>query len=54
MDFELKLKLWVCCSKQCRHINQNNRLWEVPVEEFDTVIDTDIKGTTNVERMVED
>ncbi|XP_057978143.1 NADPH-dependent pterin aldehyde reductase [Malania oleifera] len=31
-------------------INQNNRLWEVPAEEFDTVIDTNLKGTTNILR----
>lgn len=31
-------------------INRNNRLWEVPEEEFDTVIDTNIKGTANVMR----
>ncbi|KAF8412007.1 hypothetical protein HHK36_004566 [Tetracentron sinense] len=31
-------------------INQNNKIWEVPVEEFDTVIDTNIKGTANVLR----
>ncbi|KAK6139525.1 hypothetical protein DH2020_026725 [Rehmannia glutinosa] len=31
-------------------INRNNRIWEVPVDEFDTVIDTNIKGTTNVLR----
>lgn len=31
-------------------INRNNKLWEVPVEEFDTVIDTNVKGTANVLR----
>ncbi|KAK4254483.1 hypothetical protein QN277_009861 [Acacia crassicarpa] len=31
-------------------INRNNKLWEVPVEEFDNVIDTNLKGTTNVLR----
>ncbi|CAA0814160.1 NADPH-dependent pterin aldehyde reductase [Striga hermonthica] len=31
-------------------INRNNRLWEVPPDEFDTVIDTNIKGTANVLR----
>lgn len=31
-------------------INKNNRLWEVPAEEFDTVIDTNIKGIANVMR----
>ncbi|KAL6517817.1 hypothetical protein OROMI_033518 [Orobanche minor] len=31
-------------------INRNNRIWEVPVDEFDTVIDTNIKGTANVLR----
>ncbi|OMO86339.1 Short-chain dehydrogenase/reductase SDR [Corchorus capsularis] len=31
-------------------INKNNRLWEVPVEEFDTVIDTNVKGVANVMR----
>lgn len=31
-------------------INRNNKIWEVPEEEFDTVIDTNIKGTTNVLR----
>ncbi|XVF86149.1 hypothetical protein PTKIN_Ptkin18bG0017200 [Pterospermum kingtungense] len=31
-------------------INKNNRLWEVPVEEFDAVIDTNVKGIANVMR----
>ncbi|GFP84783.1 NADPH-dependent pterin aldehyde reductase [Phtheirospermum japonicum] len=31
-------------------INKNNRIWEVPADEFDTVIDTNIKGTANVLR----
>ena len=31
-------------------INRNNRLWEVPVEEFDAVIDTNIKGIANMLR----
>lgn len=31
-------------------INRNNKLWEVPAEEFDSVIDTNIKGTANVLR----
>lgn len=31
-------------------INRNNKIWEVPEDEFDTVIDTNIKGTTNVLR----
>lgn len=31
-------------------INQNNKIWEVPVEEFDTVIDTNIKGVANMLR----
>nr|CAN82350.1 hypothetical protein VITISV_019435 [Vitis vinifera] len=31
-------------------INRNNRIWEVPEEEFDTVIDTNVKGTANVMR----
>ncbi|KAM7482008.1 hypothetical protein LguiB_006591 [Lonicera macranthoides] len=31
-------------------INQNNKIWEVPVEEFDTVIDTNIKGIANMLR----
>lgn len=31
-------------------INQNNRIWEVPKEEFDTVIDTNVKGLANVLR----
>ncbi|XP_042492822.1 NADPH-dependent pterin aldehyde reductase [Macadamia integrifolia] len=31
-------------------INRNNKLWEVPVEEFDTVIDTNIKGIANILR----
>ncbi|KAK4480249.1 hypothetical protein RD792_013314 [Penstemon davidsonii] len=31
-------------------INRNNRIWEVPVDEFDTVIDINIKGTANVLR----
>ncbi|KAL7237900.1 hypothetical protein ACSBR2_004075 [Camellia fascicularis] len=31
-------------------INRNNRIWEVPVEEFDAVIDTNIKGVANMLR----
>ncbi|CAL1353104.1 unnamed protein product [Linum trigynum] len=31
-------------------INQNNKIWEVPQEEFDAVIDTNVKGATNVLR----
>ncbi|XAR49306.1 3-oxoacyl-[acyl-carrier-protein] reductase [Bertholletia excelsa] len=31
-------------------INRNNRIWEVPVEEFDAVIDTNIKGIANLLR----
>ncbi|KAK3037755.1 hypothetical protein RJ639_031126 [Escallonia herrerae] len=31
-------------------INRNNRIWEVPVEEFDAVIDTNIKGIANMLR----
>uniref|UniRef100_A0A803MTF2 NADPH-dependent pterin aldehyde reductase n=2 Tax=Chenopodium quinoa TaxID=63459 RepID=A0A803MTF2_CHEQI len=31
-------------------INKNNILWEVPAEEFDTVIDTNVKGVANMLR----
>ncbi|KAJ9159077.1 hypothetical protein P3X46_024608 [Hevea brasiliensis] len=31
-------------------INRNNKIWEVPVEEFDAVIDTNVKGIANVLR----
>ncbi|GMH05551.1 hypothetical protein Nepgr_007391 [Nepenthes gracilis] len=31
-------------------INKNNNIWEVPVEEFDNVIDTNVKGIANVLR----
>jgi NAD(P)-dependent dehydrogenase (short-subunit alcohol dehydrogenase family) len=31
-------------------INKNNKTWSVPAEEFDTVVDTNIKGTANVLR----
>ncbi|CAN6584652.1 unnamed protein product [Malus baccata var. baccata] len=31
-------------------INDNKKLWEVPVEEFDNVIDTNVKGVANVLR----
>ncbi|KAL0422206.1 UNVERIFIED_CONTAM: NADPH-dependent pterin aldehyde reductase [Sesamum latifolium] len=31
-------------------INRNNNIWEVPVDEFDAVIDTNIKGIANVLR----
>ncbi|CAI9765286.1 unnamed protein product [Fraxinus pennsylvanica] len=31
-------------------INRNNRIWEVPVDEFDAVIDTNIKGIANMLR----
>ncbi|KAL4574539.1 hypothetical protein LXL04_021372 [Taraxacum kok-saghyz] len=29
-------------------INKNNRLWEVPEEEFNAVIDTNLKGVANI------
>ncbi|KAJ9174790.1 hypothetical protein P3X46_013397 [Hevea brasiliensis] len=31
-------------------INRNNKIWEVPEEEFDAVIDTNVKGIANVLR----
>ncbi|OAY63789.1 NADPH-dependent pterin aldehyde reductase [Ananas comosus] len=31
-------------------INKNNKIWLVPAEEFDMVVDTNIKGTTNILR----
>lgn len=31
-------------------INKNNKIWEVPAEEFDAVMDTNVKGTANVLR----
>ncbi|GKV31609.1 hypothetical protein SLEP1_g40286 [Rubroshorea leprosula] len=31
-------------------INKNNKIWDVPAEEFDTVIDTNVKGIANVLR----
>ncbi|CAK9177241.1 unnamed protein product [Ilex paraguariensis] len=31
-------------------INRNNRIWEVPEEEFDSVIDTNLKGIANMLR----
>ena len=31
-------------------INKNNNLWEVPAEDFDNVIDTNVKGIANVLR----
>ncbi|KAL2546300.1 NAD(P)-binding Rossmann-fold superfamily protein [Forsythia ovata] len=31
-------------------MNRNNRIWEVPIDEFNVVIDTNIKGTTNMLR----
>ncbi|KAF5731799.1 NADPH-dependent pterin aldehyde reductase [Tripterygium wilfordii] len=31
-------------------INRNNKIWEVPPEEFDNVIDTNVKGIANVLR----
>ncbi|XP_059447238.1 NADPH-dependent pterin aldehyde reductase [Corylus avellana] len=31
-------------------INRNNKIWEVPEEEFDTVIDTNVKGVANMLR----
>lgn len=31
-------------------INKNNKIWEVPEEEFDAVLDTNVKGTANVLR----
>ncbi|PKU82185.1 Short-chain type dehydrogenase/reductase [Dendrobium catenatum] len=31
-------------------INKNNKIWAVPAEEFDMVIDTNIKGTANILR----
>lgn len=31
-------------------INKNNKIWEVTAEEFDSVIDTNVKGIANVLR----
>lgn len=31
-------------------INRNNKIWEVPEEEFDAVIDTNVKGVANMLR----
>jgi len=31
-------------------INKNGKLWELPAEEFDAVIDINLKGTANVLR----
>lgn len=31
-------------------INKNNKIWEVSAEEFDMVIDTNLKGVANVLR----
>ncbi|KAJ4790400.1 NAD(P)-binding Rossmann-fold superfamily protein [Rhynchospora pubera] len=31
-------------------INQNNKIWDIPAEEFDMVIDTNVKGTANILR----
>jgi len=31
-------------------INKNKKMWEVPSEEFDLVMDTNLKGTANVLR----
>ncbi|KAL7157448.1 hypothetical protein ABFS83_02G078100 [Erythranthe nasuta] len=31
-------------------INKNNKLWEISAEQFDSVIDTNLKGTANVLR----
>lgn len=31
-------------------INKNNKTWNVPAEDFDAVVDTNIKGTANVLR----
>ncbi|KAH7670742.1 Short-chain dehydrogenase/reductase SDR protein [Dioscorea alata] len=31
-------------------INKNNKIWEVPAEEFDMVIDTNLKGVANILR----
>ncbi|TXG53649.1 hypothetical protein EZV62_018905 [Acer yangbiense] len=31
-------------------INKNNKIWEVPPEEFENVIDTNVKGVTNMLR----
>lgn len=31
-------------------INKNNKIWEVPAEEFSAVIDTNVKGTANILR----
>ncbi|KAF8016109.1 hypothetical protein BT93_H1594 [Corymbia citriodora subsp. variegata] len=31
-------------------INKNNKIWEVPVDEFDAVIDTNVKGIANMLR----
>ena len=31
-------------------INKNNKIWEVPEEDFDTVMDTNVKGVANMLR----
>lgn len=31
-------------------INKNNKIWEVPAEEFDMVMDTNVKGISNIIR----
>jgi len=45
------MRVWICCSvNNAGTINKNNKLWEVPEEEFDEVMDTNVKGTANVLR----
>lgn len=40
----------ICIVNNAGVINENVKMWEGCVEEFDNVIDTNIKGTANVIR----
>ena len=45
------MRVWICWSvNNAGTINKNNKLWEVPEEEFEEVMDTNVKGTANVLR----
>lgn len=50
-DFSRSLNYWeIAAVNNAGTINRNNKTWNVPAEEFDTVVDTNIKGTANVLR----
>ncbi|KAH7670743.1 Short-chain dehydrogenase/reductase SDR protein [Dioscorea alata] len=46
----LKARFFLFSVNNAGTINKNNKIWEVPAEEFDMVIDTNLKGVANILR----